>query len=38
MQLANVTRRSDYGGELWEITIPIVICGFYAVAYAMRYA
>lgn len=35
MQLANVTGRSDYGGELWEITIPMVIYGFYAVAYAM---
>lgn len=33
MQLANVTGRSDYGGELWEITVPMVI---YAVAYAMR--
>lgn len=36
MQLANVTRRSGYGGELWEITIPMVIYGFYAVAYAIR--
>lgn len=36
MQLANVTGRSDYGGDLWEITLPLVIYGFYVVAYAMH--
>lgn len=36
MQLADVTGRSDYGGDLWEITLPLVIYGFYAVAYAMH--
>lgn len=30
MQLANVTGRSDYGGDLWKITLPLVIYGFYA--------
>lgn len=29
-QLANVTGRNDYAGELWEITHPVVIYGFYA--------
>lgn len=36
MQLVNVTGRSDYSGELWKITHPMGIYGFYAVAYAMR--